>query len=69
METLGGWSVAAADQIRRLGQALARATGQEHADTVRNFVGRLSVLLMRGNAALLFNRVQSFPPPQVDRDM
>ena len=69
METLGGWSVAAADQIRRLGQALARATGQEGADSVKHLFGRLSVLLMRGNAALLLNRVPSHPPPQVDGNL
>ena len=69
VETLGGWSGAASDQIRRLGQSLARATGQEGADTIKRLFGRLSVLLIRGNAALLLNRVPSHPPPQVNGDL
>ena len=69
VETLGGWSGPAADQIRKLGQALAWSTGQEEGVTVKHLFGRLSVLLMRGNTALLLNRVPSFPPPNVDGDL
>jgi hypothetical protein len=38
--------------LTRLGRQLARQTGREEEETVRNFFQRLSVLLMKGNAAL-----------------
>ena len=66
VETMGGWSESAAHQVSRLGQALARAMGQEELDTIRHLFGRLSILLMRGNSALLINCVPSYPDPQVD---
>ena len=49
VETMGGWAESAAKQVSKLGQALARATGQEEGDTIRHLFGRLSILLMRGN--------------------
>ena len=66
VETMGGWHEDALEQIRKLGQALARASGQEEAEVVHHLFQRLSVLLMRGNAALLINRVPAFPNPEVD---
>ena len=66
VETLGSWHEDACVEIKKLGKALARASGQEESDTVRHLFQRLAVLLMKGNAALLINRVPSFPDPQVD---
>ena len=37
--------------------ALARQSGEDEDQTVRHLHQRLSLLLMRGNAALLINRV------------
>ena len=69
VETFGGWAESAVEQVTRLGQALARATGQDDGDAVKHLFGRLSVLLMRGNAALLINRVPSHPDPHVNGEM
>ena len=45
---------------------LARHTGQEESEAVHHLWGRLAILLQRGNAAILGNRIPNFPPPQVD---
>ena len=63
---MGGWAESATHHISRLGQALARATSQDESDTEKHLYGRLSVLLMKGNMALLSNRVPSFTDPPVD---
>jgi hypothetical protein len=47
VETMVGWGETAVHQITRLGQAQARATGQEETDAVRHLFGRFSVLLMK----------------------
>ena len=65
VETLGGWSGSATDQIRRLGVALARANSQDESEAVKHLFGRLSILLMRGNSSLMLNRVPSYPPPHI----
>ena len=46
--------------------SLARQTGQEEGEAVRHLWGKLSLLLQRGNAAILANRVPAFPAPEVD---
>jgi hypothetical protein len=48
-------------ELEKLGRALARHTGQEEGEAVRHLFGRLSILLMRGNAALLSNRIPDHP--------
>ena len=53
-------------EIKKLGSALARHTGQEESEAVHHLWGRLGILLQRGNAAILGNRIPNFPPPQVD---
>ena len=53
-------------EVKKLGSALARHTGQEESEAVRHLWGRLAILLQRGNAAILGNRVPNFLPPQVD---
>ena len=66
IESLGGWHEQAVEQVKKIGAALARQTGQEEGEAVGHLFQRLSVLLMRGNAALLLNRIPSFPEPQAD---
>ena len=66
VETLGGWEEQAEAQIKRLGAALARQTGQEEAEKIRHVFQSLSVRLAKGKAALLLNRTPSFPDPEVD---
>ena len=66
VETLGGWEEQADVQIKRLGAALARQTGQDESDKIRHVFQSLAVRLAKGNAALFLNRTPSFPNPEVD---
>lgn len=60
-ESLGGWHSAAEREVRKLGAALARHTGQEEGEAISHLWGRLGVLLQRGNAVILGNRVPALP--------
>ena len=60
------WHEAAVREVERLGAALARQSGQEEEEAVRHLWGKLGMLLQRGNAAILANRVPSFPAPAID---
>ena len=53
-------------QVKRLGSALARHTGQEESEAIRHVAQRLAVLLAKGNAALLLNCVPTYPSPDTD---
>ena len=66
VESLGGWHELALLQIRKIGSAQARQLGKEEGEAIAHLFQRLSVLLVKGNAALLLNRIPSFPEPQVD---
>ena len=48
------------------GAALARHTGQEEAEAISHLWGRLGILLQRGNAAILGNRVPALPDAHID---
>ena len=65
-ESLGGWHSAAEAEVRKLGSALARHSGQEEGEVLRHLWGRLGLLLQRGNAAILGNRLPTHAPPPVD---
>ena len=65
-EPIGGWHSAAEQEVRKLGTALARHTGQEEGEAVSHLWGRLGVLLQRGNAAILANRVPALPGAIID---
>jgi len=66
VETLGGWHEVATVQIKRMGAALARNTGQDEADKTRHLFQRLAILLVKGNSALFLNRMPSYPSPDID---
>ena len=66
METLGGWHESTVSQVKKVGSALARQTGQEESVAIQHLAQRLSVLLAKGNAAPLLNRIPSFPQPETD---
>ena len=53
-------------EVRKLGAALARHTGQEEGEAISHLWGRLGVLLQRGNAAILGNRVPALPDANID---
>ena len=65
-ESLGGWHKTAEVQVKRIAQALARQTGREESECVSKATSRLSLLLMKGNAAILTNRIPSAPDPHID---
>ena len=65
-ESLGGWHETAEREIRKLGSALARHTGQLEGEAISHLWGRLGILLQRGNAAILGNRVPAQPDPPID---
>ena len=65
-ESLGGWHVVAEAEVRKLGAALARHSGQDEGEVLRHLWGRLGLLLQRGNAQILANRVPTHPAPPVD---
>ena len=58
-ECLGAWHPTAVEQIEKLGSALARQTGEDETTTIQQLFQKLSVSLMRGNAALFNNRSPS----------
>ena len=65
-ETFGGWHPSAQREVKKLGSALARHTGQDEAEAVSHLWGRLGILLQRGNAAILRNGVPALPHPNID---
>ena len=65
-ESFGGWHTAAEREVKKLGAALARHTGQEEGQATGHLWGRLGILLQRGNAALLANRIPGLPNAIVD---
>ena len=65
-ETFGGWHPSAQREMKKLGSALTRRTGQDEAEAVSHLWGRLGILLQRGNAAIMGNRVAALPNTQID---
>ena len=62
-ETFGGWHLSAQREVKKLGPALARHTWQDEAVAVSHLWGRLGILLQRGHAEILGNRVPAPPYP------
>ena len=56
METLGGFHKVAAEQVKRIGVAVARHQGVLETVAVKQLFQRLSLTLMRGNASLVMTR-------------
>jgi len=65
-ETLGGWHEQTVEQVKKLASAQARQTGEDQSTATRHLYQKLSVLLARGNAALLINRLPTFVSPDID---
>ena len=65
-ESFGGWHNVADYEVKKLGAALARNTGQELGEAVRHLWGRLGIPLQRGDAAILGNRVPTYPEAAVN---
>ena len=60
-ESLGGFHSVAVQQLKMIASALARHTAQEESEAIHHLLSRCSLLLQRGTAALLLNRVPSHP--------
>ena len=56
-EALGGWHPLAVEQVKKLGAALARQTGEEEGVLKSQLFQKLSLVLMKGNAAIFSNRI------------
>ena len=67
-DTLGGWHGVAVEQLKKLGSALAHQRGEDEQLEVRHLFQRLSLLLMKGNAALLVNRIPEDDVPDASVD-
>ena len=65
-ESLGGWHRAAVTEVKKIAQAMARQTGREESEVCSHAISRLSLLLMRGNSAILVNRIPSAPQGTID---
>jgi hypothetical protein len=63
----GGWHSDAAAAVSKLARQLASHTGREE-ETTKHLFQRLSLLLMRGNAALILNRTPIHVAAEVDGD-
>ena len=51
----------AVGEVRKIASALARSTGEDEGETWRKTIIRLSILLMKGNSALLSGRIPTSP--------
>ena len=66
VEAFGGWHKDAAAAVSKLARQLASHTVRE--ETTRHLFQRLSLLLMRANAALILNRTPFHVAAEVDGD-
>ena len=64
--TFGGWHEVAEAQVKKIASALAQHNGQEEGEALSHTWSRLGVLLQRGNAAMMANRIPSFPAAPID---
>ena len=65
VEALGGWHPSAEAQVKKLGSPLDLHSGQEEGETISFLWRCLSILLQKGNCAILGNRIPEFPPPDI----
>ena len=63
VETLGGWEESAVLQLKKLGSALARHTGEEESEKIRHLYQRMAILLVKGNAAFALEQTPQSPKP------
>ena len=68
METLDGFQKVAAEQVKRIGAAVARHQSVVETVAVKQLFQRMSLTLMRGNAALVMTRKpdSDLAPAEVD---
>ena len=54
------------EQLSKLGSALARHTGQEEGEKTGHLVKRVAMILQRGLAGMLLNRIPGHPLAVID---
>ena len=69
VDTFGGWHRDSLEAITRLGRQVARQTGKEEDETVRQLRQRVAILLVRDNVAMFDSRSPSFPQSVIDADV
>ena len=67
--SLGGLHDIATKEIRKIAAALARHTGEDEGQTVAHLFTRCAILIQRGLAALLVNRIPEYPPVAISGDL
>ena len=65
-ELLGGVHQKAEAELRKLACAMASRSGQDEEEASRHSFNRMSILLMKSNAAILSNRIPSLPDIDID---
>ena len=65
-ESLGGWHSVAVTEVKKIAQAMARQTGRDESEVCSHAISRLSLLLMKGNSAILVNRIPSITHGPID---
>ena len=68
VEALGGWHEEAVPVVSKLARQLASHASKDAEEQTRHLFQRLSLLLMRGNAALILNRTPVHADAVVDGD-
>ena len=66
VEVLWGWHEDTASVITRLARQLASHTGKETGEQTKYLFQRLGILLMRGNSALILNRIPTHVEAEVN---
>ena len=67
-ESLGGLHAVTVAEMQKLAAALSRHTGLEEGEACHQLNCRLSILLQKGNAAILANRTPRYPDGVIDGD-
>ena len=68
VESLGGWHEVAVNQVKKLASALARQEGRQEGEVVAHAFQRLAIILQKGNAKILLNRIPHSTGGPVDGD-
>ena len=68
-ESLGGLHGIAVREIKKIGAALARHTGEDEGQTTSHLFTRVAILIQRGLAALLLNRIPDYPSVVISGDV
>ena len=68
VESLGGWHGIAVAQVKKIASALARQEGRQEGEVIGHAFQRLAIILQKGNARILLNRLPHWTQGQIDGD-